>query len=73
LGGLTLKDFLSRNSHWLAFVIVGVAFFMDLTDFIYFKPDIISVVLGGIAFLSVGYLVFYIEKQKRKQRNEKSY
>lgn len=65
-----MKKFFSRNSHWLALLIIGLSFLSGFINFKYSTPDIIAIVFGGIGLLAVGYLAFYIERLLRKEKND---
>jgi hypothetical protein len=65
-----LKNFVSKNLHWLIFLVIIVSFFVGFRNLTYSLPTMIAIIFGGIGFLSFGYLAFYTERQKRKQTKE---
>lgn len=65
-----MKRFLSKNLHWLLFILVVINLISGVVNFTYSKQDLIAMVLGIVGLLGVAYLVIYIESQKRKKKEE---
>ena len=66
-----MKNFLSKNIHWLLFIFVVINLIIGFTNFTYSKQDIIAMVFGIVGLLGVTYLAFYIKAQKRREQEEK--
>lgn len=63
-----MKRLFSRYSHWLFLIILLVSIGQTLIDFEGTKLDFSAVIMGLIGFLSLGYLIFQMENQKKKQK-----
>lgn len=66
-----MKRFLSKNMHWLLFIIVVINLIVDFINFTYSKPDFIAIIFGVLGLLGITYLVIHIESQKRRQKKGK--
>ncbi len=66
-----LKRFLSRYSHWVLLIFVGISLIAGFTSFTYLQQDIIAIVFGVIGLGGVTYITVYIEVRKRKERDSK--
>jgi uncharacterized membrane protein len=62
-----MNHFISRYAHWLLLLLVGSSFVMGFTLFTHSVQGIIAGVFGIIGFSGVAFLVFHIEKQRRKE------
>ncbi|RNF38906.1 hypothetical protein [Planococcus salinus] len=61
-----MKSWFSRNWHWLFFLLISVSFMAGLWNFTLEATAVVGLVFGGIGTVSVGILVYYIEKEKRQ-------
>ena len=66
-----MKRFLSKNIHWLLFIVVVINLIVGFINFTYSKPDFIAIIFGIVGLLGITYLVIHIESQKRKQKGGK--
>ncbi|WP_282137821.1 hypothetical protein [Rossellomorea aquimaris] len=62
-----MNHFLSRYAHWLLLLLVGSSFVMEFTLFTHSVQGVIAGVFGIMGFSGVAYLVFHIEKQRRRE------
>lgn len=62
-----MNHFLSRYAHWLLLLLVGSSFVMGFTLFTHTVQGVIAGVFGIMGLSGVAYLVFHIEKQRRRE------
>ncbi|TYS91445.1 hypothetical protein [Rossellomorea aquimaris] len=62
-----MNHFLSRYAHWLLLLLVGSSFVMGFTLFTHSVQGVIAGVFGIMGLSGVAYLVFHIEKQRRRE------
>ena len=66
-----MRRFLSKNMHWLLFIIVVINLIVGFMNFTYSKPGFIAIIFGIVGLLGITYLVIHIESQKSKQKKGK--
>lgn len=62
-----MNHFLSRYAHWLLLLLVGSSFVMGFTLFTHSVQGVIAGVFGIMGLSGVAYLVFHIEKKRRRE------
>lgn len=62
-----MNHFISRYAHWLLLLLVGTSCVMGLTLFTHSVQGIIAGVFAIIGFSGMAFLVFHIERLKRKE------
>ncbi|UOQ83475.1 hypothetical protein [Gracilibacillus salinarum] len=58
-----------RNIHWILLFVVSVNMITLLLSFQPSSPDIVALIMGGIGFIGVCGVVFYVERKKRKTKH----
>ncbi|WP_158268300.1 hypothetical protein [Paenisporosarcina sp. OV554] len=66
-----LKRFLSRYSHWILLIVIGISLIAGFTSFTYSQQDIIAIVFGVIGLVGVAYITAQIEVRKREEQDSK--